>query len=94
MKRHTQRGYINWKLLTVLILGVIVLAGTALVLRKYQQQVKAENALVEGLKAYEEERYEDAAFALGRYIGRHQDDLDAMIKYADAQVKRKPRKPR
>ncbi len=92
-KTTTKRsGYINWTLLIVLVLGAMVLAGTALFLRQYQRRVQSEGALADGLKAYEAGDWDQAAMKLGHYIGRHQDDLDAILKYANAQTKRRPRK--
>ena len=86
------RRYFNWKLAIVLVVGLAVLCVTAFGLRQWQKQNRAERGLVLGNKAYEERRYEDAARYLGRYVGVHQDDVPALLKYADAQLKITPLK--
>ena len=86
------RRYFNWKLAIVLVVGLAVLCVTAFGLRQWQKSNRAERGLVLGNKAYEERRYEDAARHLGRYIGVHQDDVPALLKYADAQLKITPLK--
>ncbi len=86
------RRYFNWKLAIVLVVGLAVLCVTALGLRQWQKENRAERGLVLGNKAYEEHRYDDAARYLGRYVGVYQDDISALLKYADAQVNIRPRK--
>ena len=39
-----RQGYVNWTLLIVLVLGMIVLSGTALFLRQFQRRAQAEDA--------------------------------------------------
>jgi len=86
------RRYFNWKLAIVLVVGLAVLCVTALGLRQWQKENRAERGLVLGNKAYEEHRYEDAAHYLGRYVGVYQDDVPALLKYADAQLNIRPLK--
>ncbi|MGD2095519.1 MAG: hypothetical protein PVH77_10980, partial [Phycisphaerales bacterium] len=86
------RRYFNWKLAIVLIIGIVVLGATAFVLRKWQRANRAERGLTLGNKAYDEQKWEEAALNLGRYISVEQNDVPALIKYADAQLKRRPSK--
>ena len=86
------RRYFNWKLAIVLVVGLAVLCVTAFGLRQWQKENRAERGLVLGNEAYEEHRYEDAARYLGRYVGVYQDDVPALLKYADAQLNIRPLK--
>jgi len=79
----------NWKLAVVLLLALIVLGFTVASLRIYQRTKQAEDALQAGILAYEEERWSDAATSLGQYIVHHQDDMEILLKYANAQLQRK-----
>lgn len=80
----------NWKLAIVILLMVVVLGISAVGLRAYQRTRQSEAALGIGLKAYEENRWQDAANALGQYIARNREDVDILLKYADAQLKIRP----
>jgi tetratricopeptide (TPR) repeat protein len=84
------RRYFNWKLAIVLVVGLVVLCVTALGLRQWQKENRAERGLVLGNEAYEEHRYEDAARYLGRYVGVYAQNIPALMKYADAQLKIRP----
>ena len=86
------RRYFNWKLAIVLIVGLVVLCVTAYGLRQWQKETRAERGLELGNKAYEQKDYEEAARCLGRYVGVYQDDVPAMLKYADAHLNIKPLK--
>jgi len=84
--------YFNWKLAIVLVMGTVILAGTAVGLRYAQVTGRAERAYTRGMEAYGEKQWTQAARELGRYITRNQEDIDALFKYADAQSHIKPRK--
>ena len=84
--------YFNWKLAIVLLLGFAVLGATAFGLRQWQRSRRAEQGLVLGNKAYDEHRWEEAAKQLGRYLGVMQDDVPALLKYAEAQLNIRPLK--
>ncbi len=86
------RRYFNWKLAIVLVVGLAVLCVTAFGLRQWQKENRAERGLALGNKAYEEHRYEDAAYYLGRYVAVYQDDVATLLKYADAQLNIRPLK--
>nr|MBP8305336.1 tetratricopeptide repeat protein [Phycisphaerae bacterium] len=85
-----RRGYFNWKLALVLVLAVVVVAATAVGLRQYQKTGRAAAALKVGNAAYEQGDWDEAASNLGRYIGLHQEDVSALMKYAHAQLRRRP----
>ncbi len=87
------RRKFNWKLAVVLLLTLVVLGVTGVGLRIYQRTRQAEDALRAGTLAYEEERWSEAATSLGQYIGRNPEDIDILLKYADAQLHIRPWKP-
>ncbi|MFZ0033657.1 MAG: tetratricopeptide repeat protein, partial [Sedimentisphaerales bacterium] len=86
------RRYFNWKLASVLVIALVVLGITAYGLRQWQKSRRADRGLVLGNKAYNEQRWEDAAKNLGRYLAVTQNDLPALLKYADAQLNIRPLK--
>ncbi len=86
------RRYFNWKLATVLVIGLIVLAITAFGLRKWQRSRRAYGALDKGNEAYEKCLWEEAATNLGRYLVIAQDDVPVLLKYAEAQLNIRPLK--
>ncbi len=79
-------GKINWKLIIVLVIGLVVLGITAYGLRKWNRLNRAETGLQIGSKAYENAQWTEAAQHLGRYLGVEPDDIDALMKYAQAQL--------
>jgi tetratricopeptide (TPR) repeat protein len=86
------KRYFNWKLAIVLLIGLTVLGVTAFGLRQWQKKGRAEEGLTLGNKAYNENRWEDAARELGRYLAIKGDDVPILLKYADAQLKLRPLK--
>ncbi len=84
--------YFNWKLAIVLVIGFVILGSIAFGLRQWQKANRAEQGLVLGNKAYDEQRWEDAAKDLGRYLRIKRDDVPTLLKYADAQLKIRPSK--
>ncbi len=86
------RRYFNWKLAIVLVISTCVLGVTAFGLRQWQRTNRAEQGLVLGNKAYDEQKWEQAAANLGRYLTVEQNDVPALLKYADAQLKIRPSK--
>ena len=87
------KRYFNWKLAVVLVIGLIVLGITAFGLRKWQRSRRAGWGLEAGNKAYEAQKWEEAAQNLGRYLAVVQDDVPVLHKYADAQLNIRPLKP-
>jgi tetratricopeptide (TPR) repeat protein len=87
------KRYFNWKLAIVLVIGLAVLGTTAVVLRKWQRSHRAELGLAAGNKAYDEQRWVEAARNLGRYLIVDRENVPILLKYADAQLKIRPAKP-
>ncbi|MBN2180458.1 MAG: tetratricopeptide repeat protein [Sedimentisphaerales bacterium] len=86
--------YFNWKLAIILIisLGVIGLTFAGIyAFRLSQKERNSKQGLILGNKAYEEQKWEDAAKQLGIYLLRNQDDVEILIKYAKAQMNTRPR---
>ncbi|MCK5269822.1 MAG: tetratricopeptide repeat protein, partial [Sedimentisphaerales bacterium] len=86
------KRYFNWKLAIVLILTVGVLGVTFVGVRLWHRANRAEIGLEEGELAIKEGRWEDAARHLGSYISVTQDDVDILLKYAEAHLNIRPRK--
>ena len=84
--------YFNWKLAIVLVIVFILLGSIAFGLRQWQKANRAEQGLVLGNKAYDEQKWEEAAKDLGKYLRVKGDDVPALLKYADAQLKIRPSK--
>ena len=88
------KRYFNWKLAIVLLMGFIVLGATAVGLRRWQRSRRAANALPAGLEAYKQQRWEEAASNLGRYLGVNMSDVNVLLKYAEAQLNIRPSTPK
>ncbi|OHB72825.1 MAG: hypothetical protein A2Z25_00690 [Planctomycetes bacterium RBG_16_55_9] len=84
--------YFNWKLAVVLIISLFVLGVGAFALRQWHKNNRIQQGLVVGTKAYEEGRLEEAVEYLGRYLAVQRDDVDVLLKYADAQLLIRPTK--
>jgi tetratricopeptide (TPR) repeat protein len=85
--------YFNWKLATVLLVAFSTFAVAAYALHRWQRTVRSVQALPEGEKAYAGQDWDTAAERLGSYLVVNRDDVEVLIKYADAQLKRRPRTP-
>ena len=85
-------GKINWKFILVVLISLVVLGITAYGLRKWNRLHRAETGLELGSKAYENAQWAEAAQNLGRYLGVEPDDIDALMKYAQAQFNIRPLK--
>ena len=86
------KRYFNWKLIVVLVIGLVVLGITAYGLRQWQRNRRADRGLILGNKAYNDHRWEEAARNLGRYLAVVRDDVPVLLKYADAQLNMRPLK--
>ena len=87
------KRYFNWKLAIVLVISIVVLGVTAFGLRQWQRNNRANQGLILGNKAYDEQRWDEAAEKLGHYIAIEQNDLPVLMKYAEAQLKIRPIRP-
>ena len=86
------RRYFNWKLAIVLIISLCVLGVTAFGLRQWQRTHRADQGLILGNKAYDEQKWDEAAEYFGRYIAIEKNDVPILMKYAEAQLKIRPSK--
>ncbi len=84
--------YFNWKLAVVLLMGLVILAVTAFGLRQWRRSNRAERGLEAGLKAYDENNWQEAALNLGSYLAVERDDVTILLKYADAHLHIRPLK--
>lgn len=90
------RRYFNWGLAIVLVISLGVIALMAFGVYKFRladKENKAKQGLILGNQAYEEKNWEQATKQLGIYLLRNQDDVEILLKYAEAQMNIRPRKP-
>lgn len=83
--------YFNWKLATVLTVAAAVFIVAAYALHRWQRINRAVQSLPLGEAAYAEQEWDEAANQLGNYLIVNRDDVEILVKYADAQLKRRPR---
>ncbi|MBW7992481.1 MAG: tetratricopeptide repeat protein [Planctomycetes bacterium] len=84
------RRYFNWKLAIVLIISICVLGVTAFGLRQWQRTNRADQGLILGNKAYDEQKWDEAVENFGRYLAIEQNNVPVLMKYAEAQLKIRP----
>lgn len=82
----------NWTVVIVFVIALVVLAVTAFSLRKWQVTRMGSKALESGLKAYENCHWDAAAENLGHYLSINPSDVEILLKYAEAQLNRRPLK--
>ena len=82
--------YFNWKLATVLLLSLAILGGGAFGLRQWHKSDRTEQGLVRGTEAYDAGRWEEAVEQLGYYVSAQQQDVSALLKYAEACMNIRP----
>ncbi len=83
--------YFNWKLATVLTVAFAVIIVAAYTLHRWQRVNRAVQSLPLGEAAYARQDWDEAAMQLGNYLMINRDDVEILVKYADAQLKRRPR---
>ena len=83
--------YFNRKLATVLTVALAIFIVAAYVLHRWQRTIRAVQALPEGETAYAGQDWDEAAERLGSYLAVNRDNVEILVKYADAQLKRRPR---
>jgi len=83
---------INVRLIVFIVLTVLVLSVTAYGFRNFNRNRRADLSRKSGMRLYEERLWEQAATNLGKYITIIPDDSEVLIKYARAQLARRPRK--
>jgi tetratricopeptide (TPR) repeat protein len=85
-----ERRHFNWQLASVLVLGFVVLLVTAVGLRQWQRNRRADRSLALGNEAYEQQQWKKAAECLGRYLAVRHEDVPVLLKYAGAQLNIRP----
>ncbi|OHB58296.1 MAG: hypothetical protein A2Y07_04170 [Planctomycetes bacterium GWF2_50_10] len=83
---------INFKLVIIVVVGIAILAVTAVALRNWQKNRMALGRLTSGLDAYRNANWEQAASDLGKYIVVVPDDVQILLKYADSHLNIRPLK--
>lgn len=76
--------------LVVIILLIVAVGAGLYGLHKYRKKAAATKALASGLVASDAREYTKAANELGRYVAANSQDIPVLMKYADAQIKRRP----
>jgi pentatricopeptide repeat protein len=84
------RRYFNWKLASAILLSILVIAITLYGIRQWRRTMRAESGLSLGEKAYKSHNYEEASRQFGRYLSVYPNDVNALLKYADSQMKNGP----
>ncbi len=79
-----------WRKLVAVVVVLGVLAGGLFVGHKYRKRAARQRALAAGLAAYEAKDYTKAATELGRYLVAERRNTDVLMKYADANMRRRP----
>jgi tetratricopeptide (TPR) repeat protein len=85
--------YFNWKLAAVLMMAAVICVAGAYALHRWQRANRAVQSRPLGEAAYAEQKWDEAAVYLGNYLTVNQDDVEVLVKYAEAQLKRRPRTP-
>jgi len=85
--------YFNWKLAIVLMVALAIFVGAAVTLHRWQRVNRAVQSLPLGEEAYARQDWDQAADQLGNYLTINRDDVERLVKYADAQLKRRPQTP-
>lgn len=85
-----RQGRVNWNLIIVLFLAVVIVLITGFGLRKYHRGRRAEMGLSEGLAAYKQGQWKDAASFLGQYLSVTPTDIDILMKYAESNLSIQP----
>jgi tetratricopeptide (TPR) repeat protein len=84
--------YFNWKLATVLMVAAAICVIGAYALHRWQRVNRAVQSLPLGEAAYAAQDWDEAAKQFGSYLSVNR-DVDVLVKYADAQLKRRPQIP-
>ena len=84
---------INWQLIIVLFIALFILVMSGYGLRQWNRTHRASKGLESGLIAFEKGQWLEAARQLGSYISytpNSQDLIPILLKYAEAQLNRRP----
>ncbi|NLF29430.1 MAG: hypothetical protein GX591_00930, partial [Planctomycetes bacterium] len=89
MTRWTS-GKVNVRLLLILVAVVVALGVAAVAARHVGRRILTERALSLGREALAREDWQEACKQLLDYLGRHPDDTEILLQYADACVMVRP----
>lgn len=84
------RRALNVRALIILAAGIAVISAGTFALHRHRKQRAVQAALAKGSAAFEAKRYTEAAVNYGRYLSAHPREVDVLLKYAQAQFKRRP----
>jgi cellulose synthase operon protein C len=86
----TLKTRINWKLCIVLVLAAVSIGATGVLLRQYHRNKRAADGYANGMEAYRQGQWRQAAVHLGRYIAIHPQDTEVLLKYAQSNARIEP----
>lgn len=90
MNTKSKPARVNFRLLLGIGIGLCALVPAVYFIRQYQQNQLVQAALQDGNAAFEKGDWNAAAQGLGRYLGRNQEDVAVLLKYAQAQRRIQP----
>lgn len=85
-----KKGYVNWKLVLVLLIGLTAIGVTVFGVRHLNRTHRAQEGKVKGLEAFQQRRWKQAASYLGQYLVIHPNDAEILYKYGVAQSRITP----
>lgn len=84
------RRHFNWTLAIVLVVGSGVFVAAVFALHRWRVSSRAERALPVGEQAYDQQDWDKAVGRFYQYLTVHGDDVPVLLKYAEANLKRRP----
>ena len=94
MIRPPRAGKINVRAVLILAITVFALAGGGFVAWRVRKRIIADQALANGTKAVQEQRWADACKFLRRYLEKYPNDPEILEEYARANFNVKPLEPK
>lgn len=86
----SRRAKINVKVLVVLVVALVALAGGLFVARQVRRSILSQRDLAAGEAAFAQGDYAAASKNYQEYLGRHPDDLAILRKYAHSRLSIRP----
>lgn len=85
-----RRGKVNWILLIVVLVGLTTLTATFVGLRTWNRTHRARVGIRRGTEAYLRQDWSNAAAYLGEYLTVNPQDVETLLRYAEAQLNIRP----